>query len=262
VSRAAPPLRVLVADDEAVARRRLRRLLGALPDVEVVGEAADGAAVLARVGQGDVDVVLLDIQMPGVSGIEALQLFPEDGPVVVFATAHAEHAVSAFDAGAVDYLLKPVEAARLRRALDRARDAEARRRFRDEVARQRAAAPRPPPPAASSAAGMARLALPTRKGIVLVDPARVSHAVLEGELVTVHTDEGSYFCDLALAELETRLPADRFVRVHRRALVNLEAVARFEPTATGGFVAHTRGGAAVEVSRQAARELRRRLGVR
>jgi two-component system LytT family response regulator len=162
-----PPLRVLVADDEAVARRRLVRLLGALPGVALTAECASGEETLRRVADGGVDVVLLDIQMPGLTGVEALNLLPADGPAVVFVTAHPDHAVAAYDGGAIDYLLKPVEAARLAKALERARSREESRR-------------RP----------TSRLALPTRRGIVLLDPASISHALLENELVTIHAADG------------------------------------------------------------------------
>ena len=256
-----PGLRVLVADDEAIARRRLLRLLTALPDVTVAGECADAHEVLERVRAGGVDVVLLDIQMPELSGIEALQLFPADGPMVIFCTAHAAHAIDAFDVGAVDYLLKPIDAARLRKALDRAREHDGRRRYRDELARLQSQSRA----AGAGAAGdrpLQRLALPTRQGIELVDPAEISHALLDGELVTVHTAAASYLATLSLQELEVRLPTDRFARVHRRALINLEHVVRLEPNDVGGFVARTRTGQAVEVSRQAARDLRKRLGLR
>ena len=251
---AGEPLRVLVADDEAIARKRLLRLLAAMPDVAVAGECADAREVLERVRAGGIDVVLLDIQMPELSGIEALQLFPADGPVVVFCTAHTAHAVAAFDVGAIDYLLKPIEAARLRKALDRARDRDGRRRYADELARFKndGASDKP----------LDRLALPTRQGIVLLDPLAVSHAELDGELVTVHTEDAQYLSALSLQELETRLPADRFARVHRRALVNLEHVVRLEPNEVGGYTARTRNGRAVEISRQAARDLRKRLGLR
>ncbi len=251
-----PALRVLVADDEAIARKRLLRLLTALPDVVVAGECCDANEVLERVRGGGVDVVLLDIQMPELSGIEALQLFPADGPMVIFCTAHAAHAIAAFDVGAVDYLLKPIDATRLRKALDRAREQQGRWRTREELARlesQNRAAPERP---------LQRLALPTRQGIELVDPADISHACLDGELVTVHTATASYLATLSLQELESRLPSDRFARVHRRALVNLEHVVRLEPNQVGGFLARTRSGQSVEVSRQAARDLRRRLGLR
>jgi two-component system LytT family response regulator len=239
----APPLRVLVADDEAIARKRLLRLLAAMPDVAVAGECSRAQEVLARVHAGEVDVVLLDIQMPELSGIEALQLFPADGPLVVFCTAHAAHAVSAFDVGAVDYLLKPVDGGRLRKALDRVR--------------QRAAGP-----GYSAAVPLDRLALPTRQGIVLLDPRDVTHAQLADELVTVHAAGRQYLSALSLQDLESRLPAGSFTRVHRRVLVNLAHVVRLQPTEVGGFIAEMSGGQSVEVSRQAARELRRRLGLR
>jgi len=248
------PLRVLVADDEAIARKRLGRLLAAMPDVTVAGECTDAHQVLERVRAGGIDAVLLDIQMPELSGIEALQLFPADGPVVIFCTAHSAHAVTAFDLGAIDYLLKPIEAARLRKALDRARDRDARRRYADELARFKSRSEQDKP--------LDRLALPTRQGIVLLDPLTVSHAELDGELVTVHTADAQYLSALSLQELESRLPGERFARVHRRALVNLEHVVRLEPNEVGGYTARTRNGSAVEISRQAARELRKRLGLR
>ncbi len=248
------PLRVLVADDEQVARKRLVRLLSAMAGVEVAGECEDGDKVLARVREGGVDVVLLDIQMPGLSGLEAMELLPVDGPYVIFCTAHADHAVSAFDAGAVDYLLKPVEPGRLHKALMRAQERDTQRRFREELERRR----KPTGPNTA----LNRLAIPTRHGIALIDPEQVSHATLEGELVTVFTGQGDYLTDFTLQELQDRLPAGRFERVHRRALLNLDHVARLEPCETGGFTARTTRGHSVDVSRQSARELRRRLGLR
>ncbi|MEW5743579.1 MAG: LytTR family DNA-binding domain-containing protein [Myxococcota bacterium] len=239
-------LKVLIADDEQLARARLARLLTAMPNVEIVGEAKDGDEVLARVRQGGVDLVLLDIQMPKLSGTEALALWPREGPWVVFCTAHAEHAVAAFDGGAVDYLLKPVEPQRLAKALERARERGTRKAFAAALEKHQ----------------LSRLAITTRQGVVLVDPAAVTCAVLEDELVTVHTRESSYLTDFTLNELEERLPAGKFERVHRRAIVNLEAVSRLEPLETGGYTARTSSGHSVEVSRQSARELRRRLGLR
>ena len=233
-------LRVLVADDEQIARRRLLRLLAAMDDVEVAGECEDGTEVVERVKAGGVDVVLLDVQMPNLTGLDALELLPDAArPAVILCTAYGDHALTAFDKGVVDYIMKPVEAGRLKKALDRVRER---------------AAPRGP--------SLARLAIPTRNGIVLLDPATVSHAVLEGELITITTSQGDFLCDDTLADLHARLPADRFERVHRKALVNLEHIACLEPTPSGGFLAKMRGGQSVEVSRQAARDLRRRLGLR
>jgi two-component system LytT family response regulator len=259
---ASEPLRVLVVDDEATARRRLMRLLEAMPDVRLAGECADADEALDRIRGGGVDLVLLDIQMPGLTGLDVLALWPPDGPIVIFCTAHAEHAVAAFDVGAIDYLLKPVDAARLRKALDRAREAEVLQRFRSEAERHRGKSSGKPSAAASEGSLPARLPLETRQGIVLLAPAEISHAQLDGALVTVHTTRGPFLCDLSLQDLETSLVPHGFVRVHRRALLNLARVVRLEPEETGGFLARTDDGHAVEVSRQSARDLRKRLGLR
>ena len=252
-------LRVVIADDEEIARRRVARLLRGLPDVEIAGECKDGTEVLKRVAEGDVDVLLLDIQMPGLTGLEAMALLPDSGPYVIFCTAYAEHAVDAFDIGAVDYLLKPFEAERLEKALDRARSREAVLRFQEEARQQRA---RRAEREETGSGAIARLAVPTKQGIVLLDPNDVSHAVLDGELVTIHANGISYLTDDSLQSLEARLAHRAFERVHRRALLNLDHVARLEPCASGGYVARTHRGEAIEVSRQAARALRRRLGLR
>ncbi|HEY0714342.1 MAG TPA: LytTR family DNA-binding domain-containing protein [Polyangia bacterium] len=252
------PLRVLVVDDEATARRRLMRLLEAMPDVRLAGECADADEALERIRAGGVDLVLLDVQMPGLSGLDALALWPVDGPIVIFCTAHAEHAVAAFDVGAIDYLLKPVDAGRLRKALDRAREAEVLQRFRAEAERQRGMRK----PSQGDDPLPARLPLETRQGIVLLAPAEISHAQLDGALVTVYTKRGPFLCDLTLQDLEASLAPHGFVRVHRRALLNLARVVRLEPEETGGFLARTDDGHAVEVSRQSARDLRKRLGLR
>ena len=242
-------LRVLIADDELLARKRLTRLLSAMPGVELLGACASGEEVLARVQQGGVDVVLLDIHMPGLTGLEAMALLPAGGPYVIFCTAHSSHAVEAFDAGAIDYVLKPVEAARLQKALERAATQQARQRFAQEAHRQKERR-------------ATRLAIPTRRGIVLVDPREVSHAVLDAELVTVFTSQGDFLTDFTLQELEEKLPPGLFERVHRRALLNLDHVVRLEPLETGGYRAWTHRGHAVDASRQVARTLRRRFGLR
>lgn len=231
-------LRVLVADDELMARRRLIRLLTALPDVSVAGESTDGDEVLVRVEAGDIDVVLLDVHMPRLTGVEALAFLGEGGPVVIFTTAHPDFAVAAFDGGAVDYLLKPIEPGRLRKALDRAKE---RLHPRREL----------PGPVAG------RIALPTRKGISLLDPDDVLYAAIEGESVVVHSTRGALFTDFRLNELEARLPGDRFLRVHRRALVNLARIERLDDVDSGGYLAIFSDGSRVAVSRQAARRLRR-----
>jgi two-component system LytT family response regulator len=247
-------LRVLVADDELLARKRLSRLLAEVPSVELVATCENADEVLERTKSGGVDLILLDIHMPGLTGIDALRLLESERsrtgvapPLVIFCTAHADHAVDAFDGGAIDYLLKPVAPDRLAKAIARAAERLAARGAADAPA----AAPAPSPN---------RLAIPTRSGVVLVDPKLVTHAVLEGVLVTLATTDADYVTDFTLQDLERKLP--HLLRVHRRALVDLAHVTRLEPLETGGYVARTARGHAIEVSRQAARDLRKALGLR
>lgn len=229
-------LRVLIADDELMARKRLQRLLGGVPDVEVVGEAVDGTEVLALLRDGlACDLVLLDVQMPNLTGVETLGLLGADRPQVVFTTAHADYAIPAFDGGATDYLLKPIEAARLVRALDRVRERLANRTDAREPSR--------------------RVAVPTRKGVVLMAPDDLGHAAIDGESVVLHTRKGRFYKDFRLGELERRFPT--LLRVHRQALVNVDRIDRLEDADSGGYVAVLDDGARIQVSRQVARQLRR-----
>jgi two-component system, LytTR family, response regulator len=237
------PLRVLVCDDEMIARKRAARLLSEMAGVELVGECGSGDELLAKLRDDEIDLVVLDINMPGMSGIEAAMKMPEERPYIVFLTAHPEHAIEAFDVGATDYLLKPVDDARLAKALDRAR-------------KQLDA-----PSGKADAAPLGRLAIETKAGVVLLAPDEVTHAVFDGQLVTVHTKDRSFLSDATLQELEDKLPKGHFERVHRRAIVNLHQVERLEPVLSGGYVARLNGGKTADVSRQAARKLRRRLGI-
>ena len=240
-------MRVLIVDDEAMARKRLERLLVAMPGVEIAGTCEDGSEVASRVAESDVDVVLLDVQMTQMSGVEAMGLLPEDGPFVVFVTAHAEHAVFAFDAGAVDYVLKPVDPKRLARAIDRARLRVDAKREREPASADRSS---PEPPLVD------RFAIPTRKGLVIIDPKDVRYAIVDGESVVVHANDAAYVTDFRIVALEKRLPAELFVRAHRRVLLNLEHVVGLEPVGAGVYVAELTDGATVPVSRQAAKRLK------
>lgn len=250
-------MRVLAADDELIARKRLHRLLSAIPGIELVDCLPDAEQVLAALEEEAVDVLVLDIQMPGLSGLELHGLLPKPAPYVIFATAFPEHAVDAFELGAVDYVLKPIEAGRLAKALARAREAF-------DVRSGAGAASQAPTGEDSGAAGGAwsRLPVTTREGVVLLDPVTLSHAIFDGSLVTLTTADGrSHLTDATLQDLSARLPTDRFVRAHRRALLNLHEVELLRPTDSGGYQAVTRTGDEVPVSRQAARRLRRALGL-
>jgi two-component system LytT family response regulator len=243
------PLRVLVCDDELMARKRVLRLLGELPGIEATFECESGEEVLEKLKTDDVDVAILDIDMPGLSGLETVMQMSEERPYVIFVTAHPEHAVQAFDVGAVDYVLKPIDDARLAKALSRARQSL------DHGASPAAAEP-------SAPSRMSKLAIATHDGAALVSPGEITHATFDGALVTVHTASRSILTDDTLQELEAKLPAGPFERVHRRAIVNLDHVDRLESVGSGGYMACLSTGKRVDVSRQSARRLRRRLGLR
>jgi two-component system LytT family response regulator len=237
-------LRVAIVDDEPLARQRLVRLVGGVASAEVVGVHESAESLLLRLDREAPDVLLLDIRLGGLSGTDLHAMLGERAPAIVYVTAHAEHAACAFDLAATDYVLKPVDAGRLARALARARRSPDRAE----------AGPR--------GAGV-RVPISTRDGVVLLDPRDIACAVLDGVLIEIRTVAGDrYFADNALAHLEERLAAHGFSRVHRRALVNLAAVDRLVPTPGGGYVAQLRGGGSVTVSRQSARRLRRALGLR
>lgn len=244
-------LRVIAADDELQARKRVTRLLEELADVEVVASCASAAEVLERLRQGaQVDALVLDISMPGMSGLELSAALGSRGPSVIFATAHPEHALLAFELGAVDYVPKPITLARLAQAIARAAERTA---GRQQAAPSAAASP-------SAAGPEPRLALETRGGVVLVDPATIVYARFDGALVTVATALTSWVTDLSLTELAARLPAN-FQRVDRRHLLNLDEVASLRPEPSGGYLAVTRHGETIPVSRQSARLLRRRFAL-
>lgn len=244
------PLRVLVADDELLARKRLLRLLAAMPEVTIAGECTDGHEVLERVRSNDVDLVLLDIEMARLSGVETLALLGEAGPMVVFATAHPQHALAAFDNGAVDYLLKPIEPARLKRAIERARQ---RRKLPVTVMPET----RDPAPAA----GDVRIALATRRGLEVIAASDVIYARVDGETVSVHTARGVFITDGRIQALADRLPAAGFMRVHRKVVLNLAHLVALRPVGASAYEAELTDGSIVPVARTIARSMRARWEV-
>jgi len=216
-------IRVILADDEALARSRLRSLLGDLnqePPVEVVAEAANGVEVLARVLDTPADVILMDIQMPGMSGLEAarhlatMRAAPGKSPAIIFVTAHDEHAIAAFELRAVDYLLKPVRLARLKEALSRIR-------------------PLDPDTAASLAPRRSSFTVLERHRILQVAVAEVLYLRAEQRYVTACTREREYLLDESLVKLEEEF-ADEFLRLHRNCLVARRHLAGFERMEGGG----------------------------
>lgn len=220
------PLRVLVVDDEELARMRLKSLVNecAEPRVSVVGEAANAAQALVWLTTRHCDLVLLDVQMPGRDGTQLaaeLRLL-NPAPAVVFVTAHAEHALKAFDLDAIDYLTKPVKRERLQAAL---------RRVAQRIAAPAAAAPVPADLVAAED-GPA-IIVSDRGRVIRVPVSEVLYLKAELKYVTLRTAEHTHVLDDSLAELEQRL-GDRFLRVHRNALVAKRAVRALEKRAIAG----------------------------
>jgi two-component system LytT family response regulator len=229
-----------------MARKRAHRLLAAIPGVTVDAVCSSAAQVRQVMATQDFDVLVLDVQMPDETGLELAATLAEPRPFLVFATAHAEHAVHAFDVfalGAVDYVLKPLEEERLVKALARARA------WLEPAG--------PVPLRSEMPAPVDPIALDTHHGVVLLAPGDVSHCTFDGQLATVHAAGRAVLTDLTMTELQQKLP--HLLRVHRRSLLSLAHVERLEPRLSGGYVAHLRGGGSAEVSRKEARELRRRL---
>lgn len=250
------PRRVMIVDDEPLARARLRRLLDREGGFEVTGEYGDGRAALAAVLTDRPDVLLLDVQMPEMSGLEVAAALPGDeAPVVIFVTAHDEFALQAFQAHAVDYLLKPVDPERLRDALTRAR------RWLGEG--------RGPDPQLASlvqdlpARGVPLERLPVRDGakIRLMRVDAIDYLEADANYVKIHADARTYVVRDTLAGLEARLDARRFLRIHRSLLVRIDAIEEIETGLQGDVLMILRGGARLLSGRSYRQKIRDTLAL-
>ena len=234
-----PRLRALIVDDEPLARRRLLALLAEEPDIEVIGEAGTGSAAVEAIAGKRPDLVFLDVQMPGLDGFGVLRCTAKaHTPVVVFVTAHDEHAIRAFEVQAVDYLLKPVTAARFheaaRRAILRARTAP-----RTETARSidallsRVADPLP---------DESRIAVKGDGRVAFVAVADIDWIEADGDYALIHAGRELHPVRQTMTELEAKLPRERFARVHRSVIVNVSRVREVESVPKGGYVLVLRDG--------------------
>jgi len=246
-------MRTLIVDDEAPARERLKRLLADVEGVELVGEAADGLQAVGMIEGLGPDLVLLDIQMPGMDGFEVIEALA-DPPSIIFVTAYDEYAIRAFEVNALDYLLKPYSRARLEQAVRRAEAA---------LDEGEAFAARLEPLLESLAAlghYLTRLAVWDRDRIRVLDIDRVDWIGTEGEEVVAHVGEDAYPVRRNLAELAARLDPATFFRAHRSAIVNLDRVQEVIPWFKGSHKLRLTTGAEVDLSRRRARALREILG--
>jgi two-component system LytT family response regulator len=241
--------RVLIVDDETPARDKLHRWLAEQPDLRVVGEAADGLAAAQAIATLAPDWVFLDIQMPGLSGLEvAAQLDPESAPLLVFVTAFDEHAIKAFELNAADYLLKPYDRDRLRKTLER---------LRGRTAGAGQAAVRT---ARAQAGSSERLLVPQGDGLQLIPAGSIRWLQADDNYVHVHTAHARYLLRRTLADLLTQLGGQRFARIHKSTAVNLAEIQSLAPLFNGDHEIILRDGTVLRLSRRFKDELFARLG--
>jgi two-component system LytT family response regulator len=235
-----------IADDEPVARAGLRHLLADVDWIECVGDAADGPAALEGIDRLRPELVFLDIEMPGLIGTDIVKRLVHR-PLIVFTTAHAEHAITAFELGALDYLLKPFGPERFNAALDRLRAA-----FGEPVA--------PTSDRLGEALGpgpISRIFVRSGRTIVPVAVDTIAWFEALGDYVAVHVGAASHLIHVSLNRLEHRLDPERFSRIHRTHIVNLDHVEAFRRKDEGGLTAQLRDGVELPVSRAKAQELRK-----
>jgi len=243
-------IRVLIVDDEPLARERVRTLLDGSADVRVVAEASDGPSALQAYDEAAPDLVFLDIQMPGASGLELAEAWRSEGgrpvPVIVFVTAFDQFAVEAFRLHALDYLTKPIDADRFAEAMTRVRDL-LRRPDRDDLERrleamlamhERRQSVRP------------HLVVRDQERYLLVPTTEVHCLEATGNYVKLHCEHGSHLVRSTLSAVEARLDPRRFQRIHRSWIVNLEQVREAQPWTKGGWILLTRRGMRVPVGQQ------------
>jgi two-component system response regulator AlgR len=245
----APKLKVLIVDDEPPARERLRSLLAEIADVEVIGEAVNGHEALQETHDLAPDVVLLDVRMPGMDGLEAARHLNvlEEPPAVIFTTAYDQYAVEAFDAQAVGYLLKPVRKEQLAASL-----ARAGRVTRAQLQRLAAAA---------GEERRSHIAARHREGLRLIPIEEVQYFLADQKYTTVRHVNGEDLIEDSLRLLESEFGA-AFVRIHRNALVGVKYLERIERNADGQYFVRLRGcEAPLQVSRRMAGELKERFRI-
>jgi two-component system, LytTR family, response regulator len=242
-------MRVVLVDDEPPGRLALRQQLAALPDAEIVAECGDGASAVEAILRLAPDVLFLDVQLGGVSGLDVLERVGADVvPAVVFVTAHDRYAVRAFEAHAVDYLLKPIDPDRFREAWQRARVRVEQER--DEPDRRVAALV-----GGDAAKPLERFVVRGGGRLVFVAVQSVDWIEAAGNYVRLHQGGKEHLLRRSLTGLARRL-GDRFIRIRRTALVNAHAITALEPYGKGSYVVHLRDGTRLASSRYAGRALR------
>jgi len=268
-------VRVLIVDDEPLARARLEDLVRAQPRAEVAGMAADGDDAVDAIRRLRPDLVFLDVQMPGKTGVDVVrEVGAENMPVTVFCTAYDQFALQAFELAAVDYLLKPYDDERFEQAFERARKmielAEVGRLAerlaallggRTPVPAEAATAPSPSPSPAPSGGWLERIAVEMRGQVRVVPVDEVEYVTASGPYAELHTAERGFVIRERMQALEERLDPARFLRIHRSVIVRLDRIDTLLRGGGGDYAVRLKNGVKLRVSRTRVEELERRMGV-
>jgi two-component system LytT family response regulator len=253
-------LRVVIADDERPAREFLKTVLRGFEDVEIIGEAENGAEAIELIVKTKPDLALLDLQMPEISGLEVVKtLRKSQMPLVAFVTAYDEYAVQAFEVNAVDYLLKPVEKTRLGETLQRAHERLEQTDWQEKETENLRNATEVYDENAR-AGYLERIPVKKREEIHLIPVSEIASIIADGELLFITTDKNQkHVINYRLKDLETRLEPDKFIRLSRGALANLEMIRRISPMPGGTYLITLTNGQEIASSRMQSKILRSRL---
>ncbi len=235
------PLRVLIADDEPLARQRIEDLLAKEENVSIAGQASDGNAAIAKIRELNPDVVFLDVQMPGKTGVDVAREIGDAMPPTIFVTAFDEHAVQAFELAAVDYLVKPFDDERFAQALQRARRAAELRAPQSEYAD--------------------RIAVELRGQVRAVPVDRIEYITASGPYAELHVEGKTFAVRERMQALEEKLDPRLFFRIHRSAIVRIDRIDVFLRHAGGDYGVRLKNGVELSVSRTKREELEARLGI-
>lgn len=263
----ASQIRSLIVDDEPLARERLRELADDAPSVTVVGEAEDGPEAAQAIQDLDPDLVFLDVQMPGMSGIDVIEEVGHEAmPVTVFVTAYDQYAIKAFDLAAVDYLLKPFDDERFEQALSRARK-QIENREAEAISHRLLQMLRERDPSLLEEAStrdepyLERIAVQGHGKARIIPVDTITHITADGSYAELHTADDTYVIRERMKTLAARLDPAEFVRVHRSAIVRLNEVELILRSGGGDYAVRLQDGTKVSVSRGRIDELQERLGV-
>lgn len=253
-------IRLIIADDERPAREFLKNILREFEDVKLVGEAENGAEAIEIIKEQKPDLALLDLQMPEITGLEVVKLLRKSQmPLIAFVTAYDEFAVQAFEVGAVDYLLKPVEKSRLRETLHRAHERLEQTDWREKEAEKIKTAAKIYDEN-TRLEFLEHIPVKKREEIFLISVGDVASIIADGELLHITTANlNKYVINFRLKDLETRLDSTKFVRLSRGAIVNLKMIAKISPLPGGVYQITLENSQQINSSRLQSRILREKL---